>query len=497
MSELISVDKINESKLYIDCCKSTFRQMYDFFTFYAKDYKHMPLYKKGIWDGKIKLIDWKEKTIPSGLIYNIIDWANKNDYELDLDPDIHLVDDDTQYFDSNNIFNSFNLPFEPYDYQHHAVNQVLTHHRRFLLSPTSSGKSLMIYAIIREILRCSDEKILIVCPTVNLVNQMYGDFEDYSSSNDFITKDYCHKIYSGQAKKTNKNVIISTWQSLNNMPSEYFEKFSAVIVDEAHEADGKSLTKIVQNCINAKYRVGLSGTLHGAKVHEYTLIGLFGSVYETVKTKEMIDRDITSKLEIKPIIFNFNDIELKKRVSTLKYVDEIEEIINNHDVNSFICKLALSNKNNTLILYRFVEKHGLVLFNLCKSLNKNKQVFFVAGSGKYKTPIDERDRIKKLAEENNDVIIIASYKTFSTGISIKNLHNIILAHPLKGRITLLQSIGRVLRKSKVGNLATVYDIVFDFTYRTKITTTFNHFKNRLKEYKKAGFKVIMKRVKVK
>lgn len=486
----IIIDKIDESKMVVHCEDSVFANLYEYFSFWAKNYRYMPKYQAGVWDGRIRLIDYYDHTMSSGLIHELIKYALSMDYSLDIDPDIHLArPKDDCPVNVEALFESFNLEFDPYDYQENAVEDIFRHKKRFLLSPTSSGKSFIIYSAMRELV-AQGKRVLVVCPTTTLVDQMVGDFDEYSEHNEFDAYENCHRIYSGKEKSNQKPVTVSTWQSIFRKRQKWFEGFDAVFVDEAHLASGESLTGIMNKCVNAEYRIGLTGTIEEAQVHKFQLVALFGRITETVTTRELIDRGIVSDLRIKPIVFRHDD-KACQSVSKLPYQDELDVIVNHTKLNKFICKLALKQDHNTLILYRLVEKHGKPLFSILELMNDGKKpIFFIDGN----TPTEERRRIQKMAETRNDMVIVASYGTFSTGISIKNLHNIILAHPLKGKITLLQSIGRVLRKSKVHNLATVYDIVCDFTWKSKVNTTFKHFKDRLKQYMKAKFDVKLTKV---
>lgn len=486
----IVIDKIDESKIVVHCEDSVFSNLHEFFSFYAKNYKFMPKYEAGIWDGKIRLIDYHTREMSIGLVHELIKYAIDFEYSIDIDPDIHLAPPRSECpVNVESLFESFNLEFDPYDYQENAVEDIFRHKKRFLLSPTSSGKSFIIYSAMRELV-AQGKRVLIVCPTTTLVDQMVGDFDEYSENNEFDADSVCHRIYSGKEKSNTMPVTVSTWQSIFRKRQPWFEGFDAVFVDEAHLASGESLTGIMNKCVNAEYRIGLTGTIEEAKVHKFTLIALFGRITETVTTRELIDRGIVSDLRIVPIVFKHND-KTCQHVSKLPYQEELDVIVGHEKLNKFICRLALKQDHNTLILYRLVDKHGKPLFEALEELNSSgRPIFFIDGN----TPTDERRRIQKMAETRNDMIIVASYGTFSTGISIKNLHNIILAHPLKGKITLLQSIGRVLRKSKVHNLATVYDIVCDFTWKSKVNTTFKHFKDRLKQYVKAKFDVKLTKV---
>lgn len=494
MSDEISIDKVDESSMYIHADESIIRDMWDYFSFRAKDYQFMPKYQAGIWDGYIRLLNYHDQTMPIGLIHDVIKYARDEKLKLDIDPDIHLArKDDPCPVDVEGLMESFNLPFEPHDYQIDAVKVILKHRKRLILSPTSSGKSFIIYSAIRALLD-TGKRVLVVVPTTSLVEQMVGDFAEYSENNDFDAHKTCHMIYTGKEKSNKSPVTVTTWQSVYKKRGKWFEGFDAVFVDEAHLASAESITGIMSKCGNAEYRIGLTGTIEDAESHKYTLVGQFGRVYETITTRELMDRDIVSDLLITAVVFDHGDAD-RKYVAGLNYEDEIDYIISNEKKNRFICKLALTQheQDNTLVLFRYKERHGVPLFELMKELNTSgKKVFYVDGD----TPVAEREAIRKYTESNHGVVIIASYGTFSTGINIKNLQNVIFAHPMKSKIKILQSIGRVLRKSKFSNKAKLYDIVCDFKWKSKENSTLKHFKERFKQYKKAQFKCITKVVRI-
>ena len=166
------------------------------------------------------------------------------------------------------------------------------------------------------------------------------------------------------------------------------------------------------------------------------------------------------------------------------YNDEIEYLISHDQRNNFIKNLALDLKGNTLVLFQRVEKHGAILY---EKINKNKsedhKVFFVHGG----VDAEERELVREITERENNAVIVASYGTFSTGINIKNLHNVIFASPSKSRVRNLQSIGRVLRKGKGKVKATLYDISDDCSTKSRRNYTLNHFIERIKIYNEEKF----------
>lgn len=250
------------------------------------------------------------------------------------------------------------------------------------------------------------------------------------------------------------------------------------VVHNCHQSTAKSIQGILHKMCDVKYRFGLTGTTQPEKVHIWTLEGLFGPAYKVIRTQELMERGSIAKLQIKIIILEHN----KKKFET--YEDELQYIIGNEKRNNFIKNLALDLKGNTLILFSRVDTHGRILYDLINSSTDNeRKIFFVYGG----VDTEQREKIREITEQENNAIIVASYGVFSTGISIKNLHNLIFASPSKSKIRNLQSIGRVLRKSNTKNKAVLYDISDDISNGSVKNYTLNHLIERVKIYNEENF----------
>ena len=331
----------------------------------------------------------------------------------------------------------------------------------------------MIYAITRYFVGRKN-KVLLVVPTTSLVEQMFKDFEDYG----WDAKNHCHRIYAGRERTNVNEVTITTWQSVYNLERSFFEDYDVVIGDEAHLFKSKSLIQIMDKLHHAKYRFGFTGTLDGTQTHKWVLEGLFGPSYKVTQTKKLIEQGHLSQLDIQCIILKYKPQKFET------YEDEIQFLINNQKRNNFLKNLAIDLKGNTLMLYSRVETHGKVLYEMINnSVDIHRKVFFVHGG----VDAEERELIREITEQEDNAIIVASYGTFSTGINIKRLHNIIFASPSKSRIRNLQSIGRVLRKGKDKLKAKLYDIADDLTKGSRKNYTLNHFIERVKIYVQEQF----------
>lgn len=483
MASDIVIVKKDEVYAKLTCERHVAMEISQFFTFFVPGFQFTPAFRNKIWDGKIRLYNLTTSQIYLGLIPYLKEFAEERGYTYEYEE----TQDEYSVYHANKFFDSLNIhangkKIEVRDHQKNAFIHAMQNRRALLLSPTASGKSLIIYLLIRQLLTYQNLKGLIIVPTTSLVEQLYSDFADYSSENGFDVSENVHRVYQGKDKVSDKPVIISTWQSLYKMPEDYFEQFDFVIGDEAHLFKAQSLTTIMTSCINTKYRIGLTGTLDGTKTHKLVLEGLFGPVEKVTTTKELIDTKQLAGFTIKCLILKYEE-DIAEQISKMSYQEEIEYLISSPNRNRFIRNLAISMNKNTLVLFQMVEKHGKILYELIKEKANGRKVFFVHG----KVETEDREEVRRIMEIENDAIIVASFGTFSTGINIRNLHNIVFASPSKSRIRNLQSIGRGLRQSTGKEQATLYDIADDLRYKKRMNFTLQHFVERSKIYNEEKF----------
>lgn len=473
----VIIQKSNEVFLKIECEPHIQYELRDAFTFEVPNAKFMPQYRGKNWNGEIHLFDLRTKQIYVGLLDKIIHFCETYGYTYTFEDNKYYgmpfeVNEGISREGVRDYMKSI-TSFSPRDYQIDGVYDALRHNRKLLISPTASGKSLMIYSVVRYY-SDKQQKILLIVPTTSLVEQMYKDFQDYG----WDAENHCHKIYSGREKTSDAPVVITTWQSIYKLDRSFFEDFDVVIGDEAHQFKSKSLISIMTKLHHAKYRFGFTGTLDGTQTHKWVLEGLFGASYKIVKTAELMEKGHLSKLDITCLVLKHNP----QIFAT--YEDEVQYIITHNQRNNFIKNLALDLKGNTLILFSRVETHGKPLFELIhQSVKNNRKVFFVHGG----INTEEREAVRSIVDKESDAIIVASYGVFSTGINIRNLHNVVFASPSKSRIRNLQSIGRVLRKGKNKTKAMLYDISDDCTNKQRRNYTLNHFIERIKIYNEENF----------
>ena len=479
------ISKKNEVYIKVETEPNIARELSDFFTFEVPGARFMPTYRNKIWDGKIRLYSVASNEIYVGLLPYIEEFAKRNDIDIEYKEGVRnerkYGTSELDRFVGRVSPKSKGKTLQIRDYQMAAFNHAVRNNRSLLLSPTASGKSLIIYLLTSWY---ESDKVLILVPTTSLVEQMYSDFIDYGYDE---TK--MQKIYQGHSKEITKQVVISTWQSLYKMPRKFFEKFGCILRDEVHLFKAKSLTNIMNKMQDTQYRHGFTGTLDGTQTHRLILEGLFGSVNKVTTTKELMENKTLANLNIKCIVLQYPEVDCKF-MKDQNFQDEVDLIVRDERRNEFIVNLTTHLKGNTLLLFQFVEKHGAVLYDMLKDLDR--KVFYVHGG----TDTQTRENIREITEKEKSAIIVASYGTFSTGINIRNLHNVIFSSPSKSRIRVLQSIGRGLRQGTEKSTATLYDIADDFTWKSRQNFTLRHFMERINIYNEEEFNYEIKNLNI-
>lgn len=483
---MIKVELLNQTFLRVFADDSISQELSDYFTFDVPGARFTPKFRAKMWDGKIRLFNLMRKTLYTGLLNHLERFAKDNDYEMSYGNGVKIGnslerEEVVSFVDGLNL-HGHGEKIVVRDYQYDAIYTGLYNRRVVLLSPTASGKSAIIYSILRYHLQ-HNRKCLIVVPTTSLVEQMYSDFIDYSSHNGWDVSEYCHRLYSGMDKNFGKSVLISTWQSLVKKTPAWFNQFNVVFGDEAHLFKAQSLTGIMENMPNIQYRIGTTGTIDGKFVHKLVLEGVFGPVYDVTTTKKLMTAKHITNLKIKCLVLRY-DAELSKLLKKTTYQDEIDFVTAYQKRNMFIANLAIACEGNTLVLFQLVEKHGKPLMDLIlnKAADKRK-VFFVYG----KTKVDVRESVRELTAMETNAIIVASYGVMSTGVNLPSIENIIFASPSKSKIRNLQSIGRGLRLSPNKDHCNLFDIADNLTYKRRVNFGMKHLEARCKIYAEEDF----------
>jgi superfamily II DNA or RNA helicase len=492
---MIEFLQYNESNLKIICPDFGAEQdISEFFTFFADGYKFQPKFRSGQWDGKIRLFNSRSKTLPKGLLKIAIEFCKDREYDFSIDPQLNpnsnIQPQKIIEFIKSIPVTSNGKSIEVRDYQQEAILKSFHTYRNILISPTSSGKSLMLYYKIRYHIDVLNHNVIIVVPTTQLVEQMLSDFEDYSQHNGWDVEGNCQILYAGKEKVFSKKLMISTWQSLNAMGksapgilNDIVKRAEVVCFDETHRYSASVVLDVMGRFTHTKWRTGTTGTLDDSKLNKLQLIGLIGEPYQVITTKTLMDEGSISPLKIKMLLLTYPD-HVKKELKGLDYKAEINYLVGNEQRTDFIVNLANACTGNTLILFSFVTRHGSVIYEkLLKKAVPGRLVKFVHGG----VDVDEREEIRRIVESETNAIIIATSSIFSTGTNIPSIENIIFAMPTKSSVRVRQSIGRGLRLKSGKSHCTLFDISDDLSWKTYRNTTLKHMQDRVVIYDKESF----------
>ena len=460
MSETVRVEKLDEVFMRVHCDDGLAKDLHDFFSFTVPGAKFMPSYKNRYWDGKVRLFSIKTNKIYIGLLPYVDEFCRERGFNFEGIQDV-IGEKQRATEELHQFIEELNLPFSPRDYQMEAFRTAVQYGRQLLLSPTASGKSLIIYLLARYY----NKKTIVIVPTTSLVEQMAKDFQDYG-----YQEDIC-KIYSGQPV-FDAPITITTWQSFAKAPKDVMQSFDVVVGDEAHLFKAQTLKGILEKMKTTAIRIGTTGTLDGSECHRLQLEGMFGPVKKVVSSYQLMEEGTIAKINIQCIILRHT--KMKK----MSYQDEMDYLVSNEERNKFITNLVSSLKGNTLVLFQYVEKHGEVLYPMLDG--RVKDLHYVFGG----TDTEDRETVRELVEKSNDSVILASYGTFSTGINIKRIDNVVFASPSKSRIRNLQSIGRGLRKTEGKDSMRLFDISDDLQCDN---FTLLHLKERINTYNEENF----------
>lgn len=498
----VIIDKVNDTYIKIRTDTSIEKHIYETFSFTTPKMKYHPKVKARLWDGYIHLYNYNTKQIYLGLLEDLVKFFNKFNYSYQFTfSKIDNYDEELL----NEAKKLIEPKYELMDHQKEIIDFSIKNNRGVIISATSSGKSLSIYALVMYYLLKEKNKILIVVPRTSLCEQMKKDFIEYHNGDKESFSEEIDVIYNG-SKRNDGHIKICTWQSLQNFEKEYFSDIDVIMVDECHNSKAKELTNILELCSNAPHKFGFTGTLSNKDdidVNEMVLRGLFGRTKEFITSKELIDRGHASQTTITCIKLNYSNKSVcdhvmkgTEAIRNIKnytekrkklYENEIEYIINSKTRNSYVSEFALKTKGNTIVMFHY-EEHGKKLFETISSKAEEygKQVYLIYGN--VKTSV--RENIRDITEKNENVIIVASYGTTAVGVNIKRLHNMILAGGFKGEIVTRQTIGRMLRLHEDKDCARIYDIGDDFSQgKSNKNFSYVHFLKRVEIYREQQFDI--------
>lgn len=424
------------------------------------------------WDGKIRLL--RKDRLYIGLLPEVCKILSNLGYKYILEFNSFLKDKAIEKDYIEKFIDDLNLSFSLRDYQKNIIIDAIQEKRATIVSATSSGKSVCIYGLVKFWYEhLENPKILIIVPSINLVEQLRQNFIEYSANNNWGVEDVVTRLYFERKNKdfdVNAPVTISTWQSVYKLRPEILSRYNMILFDEVHVAKAKEISKFLEKLTGAAVRYGFTGTLDDEKLHHFIIEGLFGPVINAVGLNELIDEGYATPLKIFAIKLNYG-----KRVKRVgNYQDEISYIINSYPRNKFIIDMVKNLNGNSMILFSRIS-HGKDLYSLAKrEIGGKKNIYLIYGE----TEAELREQARQLTIKDHDgnSVIIASIQIFSVGVDIPSLKNLILAHPTKSKIRLLQSIGRILRKHQSKDTCIFFDLG-DSLYYTQ-----EHFLQRLKYY---------------
>jgi len=499
----ITIRKINETWMRVTCSETYMElDIQDRFSFKVANAQFDPRVKRGVWDGIKKLYNRRDKKMYVGLLYQLLELCDQKSWSVDVDPALSPNED---VLDSNDVLHIIDSVIQPhdngqslnlYDYQVEAVQYMMNMDRSVVLSATSSGKSLILYTAVRMYQLMEEmhgKTIFITVPSVSLVEQLYSDFENYSTfeGSYWHVNRYCQKISKKYSKQITKQIVITTWQSMAKLPHDVFDSIGAIFIDETHSASADVLGKLIETATNTPIRHGLTGTLNGCECDELVIQGLLGPSKRIVTAKDIIDKGRASDIEVKMTVLKHQQEDrkmlhqMRKNLrGSARYQAEVEYLNQHEDRRQFIQGMVDSLEGNTLVLFDRVEGYGKEMYEEYLSAHPESS-FLIIGD----VDSDERERIRQRMEDAEDSVIWASYGTMSTGVSIKKLHNLVLISSSKSKIRVLQSIGRLMRLHKDKDKAIIYDVVDDMTYDGDPNYTLSHAATRLSFYQNEQFEV--------
>jgi len=501
---MISVEKENEVfvRIRTEDVSQDFN-LKDYLSCFIPNHRFHPKVKAKIWDGKISQFDLATSRLPIGLLPDFHKFCKEFHYQYEFK------------FNKNELFNKITTekvkefsekllegvtnedkePIALRDYQLEAVTKAIQNKRGVILNPTGSGKSLTIYVLLRILLAQNiDRKMILVVPSINLVSQMYSDFQEYGWGN---LDEYCTRMCTGFTPDFDKNILITTWQSISKKSPKFFTDYEVLLIDETHNAKAMEINKIAKQCVNAEYRIGTTGTLPEEQSELYTIFGYLGRVISTVSYGKLQDMGVLSRIRIVNLLMKYPKamVDKNKLNGGRPYNEEvktIEEYEGRNKAFDYIFK-NVKDKENILILTQHIEHKKSIIEYLEETLDEKYMIADIDG----KTDAGEREQIRKRMNTAENFVLVASYGTLSTGVNIKKIHHVVFASSYKAKIKVLQSIGRGLRVHKSKDLLVLWDMVDDLTWvkrtgRLGMNHIYKHWLERLKFYTKYKFKFIEK-----
>jgi len=499
----VTITKINDTFMKVSCREiATELDIQDKFSFKVPKAKFDPRVRAGKWDGIKRLYNRRTKRMYTGLLIPLLSFFDKQGVSVDIDPALYPNEDEFTEEDLSDIVENLiqpkddaGNPIELYDYQAESILHMINMNRSTCLAATSAGKSLILYIAARlyQLMdELEDRKIFIAVPSINLVEQLYTNFKEFATGTNWNVDKHCQRVTSKHPKNIDKQIVISTWQSMQKMPLWMFEDCGAIFVDECHTASADVLTRLIESATACPFRHGLTGTLDGTECNEMVIQGLLGPKRRFVTAKEIIDQGRASDIAVNVITLKYpaqdaHDLAYLKQTATSptqSYQTELDFLYSHERRNNLLLDVIHATPGNTLVLFDRVENYGKKLYEeYCKRFDN--PAFLITGD----TDSSEREHIRVGIENHDNAIIFATYSIMQQGVSIKKLHNMFAVSSSRSQIRVLQSIGRLMRLHTTKKVGQIYDVVDSLPYDGKANHVLDHIEDRLQFYIKEQFKV--------
>ena len=395
MTADIVIAPYNQAYCYVWCPESIERELSDEFSFAVPGAQYMKKFRRG-WNGHIRLYNRTTKLIYAGLAQKIMTWAKKRGYSVENR--LPASTSGWTALQTEALINAHPVPFDVRSYQKDAITHALHQQRCVILSPTASGKSLVLYYMVRA--RMSHGPVLLVVPNISLVTQMLEDWRGYGWN---TVEDSVHIIMGGRPKDTEKPVVISTWQSIFKQPEKWFSRYQTIFGDEAHLFKAESLRDIMGKLPDCAVRIGVTGTLDDAKSNKLMVEGAFGPAHRVAKTADLQKIGHLTPIKIQGHVLEYSDYERWfVREHKRNYRDEVDYFIQHSGRMDWLVNFVGQLPGNVLVLFTFVEKHGKPLFEKMKAhVQGTRPVYYVSGG----VSAESRERVRNLLEQPEHILL--------------------------------------------------------------------------------------------
>lgn len=462
------------------------------------NYKHQTLYRMGKSDGRKKFYTVKKIT-DGWFFYTDIGFTERieNIFNVVINSKEPTKTLEAIDFLKNEIPK---LPFIPYKHQLQLFLGLINSKAHLGISSVGSGKSLSIYLTLLWFRRFEkgkqNKKIILLVPTIMLVQQIFNDFKSYNATDEFLN-DIQQIGGDFTSKDIQKPIVISTWQSAIKTS---LQGFDVCMVDEAHRSKADILDFILKNN-NFSIKLGLTGSMPIIEYDAMMLESNFGNPVRYINAKKMMEMGLATELTIVAVFLNYPKVPLKL---IKKYPDEIKYMKESFPRRNFVKKFLLNLTGLTVGLYSHTQ-HGIdtwedltgeKLTSKIKNsliLQKELGVFFISGTTR--PALREEIRLYLNTPETKNAVVIAQFNILSTGINIPRLKNLVYLSSNKSFTDTLQSIGRVLRLHETKTRAYVFDLVDCMSGDRKDENYLQqHFWERNNYYQQEGFNILEKEV---